>query len=259
MRWLVCCSTPLSCLHPTALLPAPALCFPPSHSKLTPRQLHHPGRHHRAHPRVLRRRREASQPHRESREAAAGALAEGWRCAGGWRTVGGARWGCCHRRRHCAATTPPCCFAHAWPNSTAPSLPPPASLPSLPPCPSKQGDWGTQFGMLIQFMAEKRPGGLNAATDEDVADLQVRAAWAAGWCSHGLCLSLLLRAAALLGLEAGGGTGRTCRRAEAGLRCGCTDLSWLAGCLSCLVLWPACLRARLARGSAGGPTHRPAS
>lgn len=36
-----------------------------------------------------------------------------------------------------------------------------------------QGDWGTQFGMLIQYMAEKRPGGLNAATDEDVADLQV--------------------------------------------------------------------------------------
>ncbi|PRW45481.1 arginine--tRNA chloroplastic mitochondrial-like isoform X2 isoform B [Chlorella sorokiniana] len=35
------------------------------------------------------------------------------------------------------------------------------------------GDWGTQFGMLIQYMAEKREGGLNAATDEDVADLQV--------------------------------------------------------------------------------------
>lgn len=35
------------------------------------------------------------------------------------------------------------------------------------------GDWGTQFGMLIQFMAEKREGGINASTDEDVADLQV--------------------------------------------------------------------------------------
>jgi arginyl-tRNA synthetase len=35
------------------------------------------------------------------------------------------------------------------------------------------GDWGTQFGMLIQYMAEKRPGGLNATSDEDVADLQV--------------------------------------------------------------------------------------
>lgn len=35
------------------------------------------------------------------------------------------------------------------------------------------GDWGTQFGMLIQFMAEKRPGGLNSSSDEDVADLQV--------------------------------------------------------------------------------------
>jgi hypothetical protein len=30
--------------------------------------------------------------------------------------------------------------------------------------------------MLIQFIGEKRPEGLNAATDEDVADLQVRAA-----------------------------------------------------------------------------------
>lgn len=30
--------------------------------------------------------------------------------------------------------------------------------------------------MLIQYMAEKRPEGLNAATDEDVADLQVGAA-----------------------------------------------------------------------------------
>ena len=29
--------------------------------------------------------------------------------------------------------------------------------------------------MLIQYMAEKREGGLNAATDEDVADLQVGA------------------------------------------------------------------------------------
>ena len=35
------------------------------------------------------------------------------------------------------------------------------------------GDWGTQFGMLIQYMAEKRPGGLQASTEEDVADLQV--------------------------------------------------------------------------------------
>jgi arginyl-tRNA synthetase len=35
------------------------------------------------------------------------------------------------------------------------------------------GDWGTQFGMLIQYISEKRPEGLNAATDEDVADLQV--------------------------------------------------------------------------------------
>lgn len=38
---------------------------------------------------------------------------------------------------------------------------------------SLQGDWGTQFGMLIQYMAEKRPEGLNATSDEDVADLQV--------------------------------------------------------------------------------------
>lgn len=34
------------------------------------------------------------------------------------------------------------------------------------------GDWGTQFGMLIQHMAELRPEGLAASRDEDVADLQ---------------------------------------------------------------------------------------
>lgn len=35
------------------------------------------------------------------------------------------------------------------------------------------GDWGTQFGMLIQYIAEKRAGGLAAQEEEDVADLQV--------------------------------------------------------------------------------------
>lgn len=35
------------------------------------------------------------------------------------------------------------------------------------------GDWGTQFGMLIQYISEKRPEGLNAASDEDVSDLQI--------------------------------------------------------------------------------------
>ncbi|GAB4821599.1 hypothetical protein N2152v2_008645 [Parachlorella kessleri] len=37
------------------------------------------------------------------------------------------------------------------------------------------GDWGTQFGMLIQYMAEKRPEGLGGegGSEEDVADLQV--------------------------------------------------------------------------------------
>lgn len=34
------------------------------------------------------------------------------------------------------------------------------------------GDWGTQFGMLIEHMAELRPGGLPESKDEDVADLQ---------------------------------------------------------------------------------------
>jgi hypothetical protein len=62
------------------------------------------------------------------------------------------------------------------------SILPPALPPHPPVSPSRcpltsppllQGDWGTQFGMLIQYMAEKREGGLNAATDEDVADLQV--------------------------------------------------------------------------------------
>ncbi len=35
-----------------------------------------------------------------------------------------------------------------------------------------QGDWGTQFGMLIQHIAETRPGGLAGTTTEEVADLQ---------------------------------------------------------------------------------------
>lgn len=37
------------------------------------------------------------------------------------------------------------------------------------------GDWGTQFGMLIQHMTEQRPDGLGAegGKEEDVADLQV--------------------------------------------------------------------------------------
>ncbi len=34
------------------------------------------------------------------------------------------------------------------------------------------GDWGTQFGMLIQHMAETHAGGLEAVGDADVADLQ---------------------------------------------------------------------------------------
>ena len=35
------------------------------------------------------------------------------------------------------------------------------------------GDWGTQFGMLIQHMAETHAGGLDAVGDADVGDLQV--------------------------------------------------------------------------------------
>jgi arginyl-tRNA synthetase len=35
------------------------------------------------------------------------------------------------------------------------------------------GDWGTQFGMLIQHMAELRPEGLASSSQEEVADLQV--------------------------------------------------------------------------------------
>ncbi|CAK0784285.1 hypothetical protein CVIRNUC_007489 [Coccomyxa viridis] len=34
------------------------------------------------------------------------------------------------------------------------------------------GDWGTQFGMLIQHIAETRPGGLEGTTTEEVSDLQ---------------------------------------------------------------------------------------
>ncbi len=38
-----------------------------------------------------------------------------------------------------------------------------------------QGDWGTQFGMLIQFLAEARPDGLADPTIADLAlpELQV--------------------------------------------------------------------------------------
>lgn len=38
-----------------------------------------------------------------------------------------------------------------------------------------QGDWGTQFGMLIQHLDDSRDGGLaGGAADEDVKDLQAR-------------------------------------------------------------------------------------
>jgi len=37
-----------------------------------------------------------------------------------------------------------------------------------------QGDWGTQFGMLIQHLDDSREGGLaGGGADEDVKDLQV--------------------------------------------------------------------------------------
>ena len=35
-----------------------------------------------------------------------------------------------------------------------------------------QGDWGTQFGMLIQYMSEMRPGGLDTVEEEDISDMQ---------------------------------------------------------------------------------------
>jgi hypothetical protein len=70
--------------------------------------------------------------------------------------------------------------------SVAASACPPSSLPLHL---QAQGDWGTQFGMLIQYIAEKRPEGLNAASDEDVADLQVwvreRGAGWVGGCTDG--------------------------------------------------------------------------
>ena len=43
-------------------------------------------------------------------------------------------------------------------------------------CGFLQGDWGTQFGMLIQHIDESRPGGLSGGggtTVEAVGDLQV--------------------------------------------------------------------------------------
>lgn len=36
-----------------------------------------------------------------------------------------------------------------------------------------QGDWGTQFGMLIQHMSELRPGGLADVGEEDISDLLI--------------------------------------------------------------------------------------
>lgn len=37
---------------------------------------------------------------------------------------------------------------------------------------SLQGDWGTQFGMLIQHIDESREGGLAGTSVEEVSDLQ---------------------------------------------------------------------------------------
>ena len=48
----------------------------------------------------------------------------------------------------------------------------PGSIGNATGCTCAQGDWGTQFGMLIQNLAETRPGGLQGTTTEDVADLQ---------------------------------------------------------------------------------------
>ena len=36
-----------------------------------------------------------------------------------------------------------------------------------------QGDWGTQFGMLIQHISETHEGGLEAIGSADVSDLEV--------------------------------------------------------------------------------------
>ncbi len=41
-----------------------------------------------------------------------------------------------------------------------------------------QGDWGTQFGMLIQHMAELSPGGLADIGEEDISDLLLLYKWA---------------------------------------------------------------------------------
>jgi arginyl-tRNA synthetase len=48
----------------------------------------------------------------------------------------------------------------------------PTECTELIGCGVVQGDWGTQFGMLIQHIAETRPGGLQGTTTEEVADLQ---------------------------------------------------------------------------------------
>eukprot|EP00882_Tetradesmus_deserticola_P027202 GHRQ01030078.1.p1 GENE.GHRQ01030078.1~~GHRQ01030078.1.p1 ORF type:complete len:311 (+),score=115.92 GHRQ01030078.1:234-1166(+) len=52
------------------------------------------------------------------------------------------------------------------------------------------GDWGTQFGMLIEHMAELRPGGLAESRDEDVADLQQLYRWGGAACASRLAQTL---------------------------------------------------------------------
>lgn len=75
------------------------------------------------------------------------------------------------------------------------------------------GDWGTQFGMLIQHMAELRPEGLAASRDEDVADLQQLYRCGTG--------RVRARGAGVTGLEEGRGLGRElCVAAEADLHTG---------------------------------------
>ena len=93
--------------------------------------------------------------------------------------------------------------------------------PIVAPCSScPQGDWGTQFGMLIQYLADKRPEGLNAASDEDVADLQVGVrAGARG------CCFFWWPAAALAAPNPALGLGRFLHRVP------CSRLGWLGGWL----------------------------
>lgn len=53
-----------------------------------------------------------------------------------------------------------------------------------------QGDWGTQFGMLIQFLAEARPDGLADPTIADLALPELQVCFCFASCTSCKCNSI---------------------------------------------------------------------